>query len=75
MKPDWGLIVAVERNQTGADIHKLNNLLHQYVCACHAKNDTLADRSKHELMAVLIEREWRQARGETESHRFLGWAG
>jgi hypothetical protein len=31
MKPDWGLIVAVERNQTGSNIHKLNNLLHQYV--------------------------------------------
>ena len=43
MKPDWGLIVAVERNQTGADIHKLNNLLHQYVCACHTENDTVAD--------------------------------
>jgi hypothetical protein len=61
MKPDVGLIVAVQRNQTGADIHKLNNLLHQYQCACHAKNDTLADRAKHELMAVLIEKERKQA--------------
>ncbi len=56
MKPDMGLIVAVQRNQTGADIHKLNNLLHQYVCACQSSNDTLADRAKHELMDVLIER-------------------
>jgi hypothetical protein len=47
MKPDVSLIVAVQRNQTGADIHKLNNLLHKYVRACHAKNDTLADRAKH----------------------------
>jgi hypothetical protein len=61
MKPDVGLIVAVQRNQTGADIHKLNNLLHQYVCACYTKNDTLADRAKHELTAVVIEREWKQA--------------
>ena len=61
MKPDAGLIVAVQRNQTGADIHKLNNLLHQYVCACHTKNDTLASRAKHELTAVMIEREWNQA--------------
>jgi hypothetical protein len=61
MKPDVGLIVAVQRNQTGTDIHKLNNLLHQYVWACHAKKDTLADRAKHELMAVMIEREWNQA--------------
>ena len=61
MKRDVGLIVAVQRNQTGADIHKLNNLLHQYVCACHTKNDSLADRAKHDLMAVVIEREWKQA--------------
>ena len=60
MKPDWGLIVAVERNQTGADIQKLNNLLHQYVCACHTKNDLLADRAKHELIAVVIEKEVKQ---------------
>ncbi|MGC2208824.1 MAG: hypothetical protein WA532_01835 [Candidatus Korobacteraceae bacterium] len=61
MKPDWGLIVAGERNQTGANVHKLNNLLNQYVCACHAENDTLANRAKHELMAVAIEREWKLA--------------
>jgi predicted sugar kinase len=61
MKPDWGLIVAVERNQTGADIHRLNNLLHQYVCACHTENDTLAARAKHDLMAVVVQREWKQA--------------
>ena len=61
MKPDVSLIVAVQRNQTGADTHKLNNLLHQYVCACYTKNDTLAGRAKHELMAVMIEREWNQA--------------
>jgi hypothetical protein len=61
MKPDVGLIVAVQRNQTGADIHKVNNLLQQYVCACNTRNDTLADRAKHELMAVVIEREWRRA--------------
>jgi hypothetical protein len=61
MKPDVGLIVAVQRNQTGADVHKLNNLLHRYVCACHTENETLADRAKHELMAVAIGREWEQA--------------
>ena len=61
MKPDVGLIVAVQRNQTGANVHKLNNLLNQYFCACHAENDTLANRAKHELMAVAIEREWKQA--------------
>jgi hypothetical protein len=61
MKPDVGLIVAVQRNQTGANIHKLNNLLHQYVCACHTENEPLADRAKHELMAAAIEREWKQA--------------
>ena len=55
MRPDVGLIVAVQRNQTGANIHKLNNLLQQYVCACHSKNDTLAERAKHDLMAVVIE--------------------
>ncbi len=61
MKPDMGLIIAVHRNQTGADTHKLNNLLHQYVCACHTENETLAYRAKHELTAVMIEREWNQA--------------
>jgi len=61
MKLDLSLIVAVQRNQTGADIHKLNNLLHQYMWACHAKNNTLADRAKHELMAVMIKKEWNQA--------------
>ena len=60
MKPDVGLIVAVQRSQTGADIHALNNMLHQYVWACYAKDHTLADRAKHDLMAVLIEKEWRQ---------------
>jgi len=61
MKPDLGLIVAVQRNQTGANCHKLNNLLNQYVCACYLENDTLADSTKHELMALAIEREWQQA--------------
>jgi hypothetical protein len=61
MKPDMGLIVAVPRNQTGADIQKLNNLLHQYVCACHTRNDTLAYRAKQELMAVMIEKECNQS--------------
>ena len=61
MKPDMGLIVAVQRNQTGANIHTINNLLHQYVLACYAKNHMLADCARHNLMAVLIEREWRQA--------------
>jgi hypothetical protein len=75
MKPDAGLIVAVQRNQTGANIHTLNNLLHQYEWACHLENHTLADHARQELMAVLIESEWRQAREETESHKFLGWAG
>ncbi len=60
MKPDVGLIVAVQRNQTGADVHRLNNLLHLYVCACYAKDNALADRGKHELMAVLIEKERNQ---------------
>ena len=61
MKPDMGLIVAVQRNQTGANIHTINNLLHQYVLACYAKDHMLADGARHDLMAVLIEREWRQA--------------
>jgi hypothetical protein len=61
MKPDVGLIVAVQRNQTGADIHTLNNMLHQYECACYAKDHMLADRAKHDLMAVLIEKECKQA--------------
>jgi hypothetical protein len=54
MKPESDLIVAVQRKQTGADVHILNNLLHQYVCACHTKNDALAARAKHQLMAALI---------------------
>jgi tricorn protease-like protein len=61
MKPDVGLIVAVQRNQTGADIHTLNNLLHQYVCACHTENDMLADRAKRDLIALMIERVWKPA--------------
>jgi hypothetical protein len=61
MKPDAGLIIAVRRNQTAADIHKLNNLLHLYVLACHTTNHTLSDRAKHKLMAVLIERGWKQS--------------
>ena len=61
MKPDVGLIVAVQRNQTGAEIHKLNNLLHQYVCACHMENRKMADRAKHELIAVVIEKETKRA--------------
>jgi hypothetical protein len=61
MKPDVGLIVAVQRNQSGANVHKLNNLLHQYVCACHAENDKVAGRAKHEIISVVMEREWKQA--------------
>jgi hypothetical protein len=57
MKPDAGLIVAVHRVQTGAEVHKLNNLLHQYVCACHTENRKLADRARHELIAVVTEKE------------------
>ncbi len=57
MKPDVGLIVAVHRIQTGAEVHKLNNLLHQYVCACHTENRKLADSARHELIAVVTEKE------------------
>ena len=53
MKPDVGLIVAVRRNQTGAHIHKINTLLHQYVLACHTDNRELADDARHELIAVV----------------------
>lgn len=66
MNPDVGLIVAVQRNQTGADIHRLNNLLHLYMYACHTKNDTLADCAKHDLIAVMIESEWKQANPVSE---------
>lgn len=71
MKPDAGLVVAVQRNQTGADTHKLNNLLHLYMCACYTRNHTLADRAKHKLMAVLIEKEWkaREFRMLTDANR------
>ncbi len=62
MQPDAGLIVAVQRNQTGADIHTLNNLLHQYLYACYTKNHILADLARHKLMAVLIEKEWENLR-------------
>jgi hypothetical protein len=53
MKPDAGLIVAVRRNQTGAHIHKINNLLNQYVLACHTDNRELADRARHALIGVV----------------------
>jgi|GEM_PF-1756322 len=61
MKPDMTLIVAVHRNQSGADIHTLNNLLQLYVSACHTENETVAYRAKRELTAAMIEREWNQA--------------
>ncbi len=61
MKPDTGLIVAVHRVQTGAEIHKVNNLLHQYVCACHTENRKLADRAKHALIAVVSEKQLKSA--------------
>ena len=57
MKPDAGLIVAVHRVQTGAEVHKLNNLLHQYVCACHVEDRKLADRARHALIAVVTRKE------------------
>jgi hypothetical protein len=46
MKPDAELMLAVQRNQTGAEIHKLNNLLHQYMCESQARRprQTQADR-------------------------------
>jgi hypothetical protein len=75
MKPDAGLIVAVQRNQTGANIHTLNNMFQKYLWACYAKDHTLADRAKHDLIAVLIEKERKRAPRKTESHRFLGWSG
>jgi hypothetical protein len=62
MKPDAGLIVAVHRIQTGAEIHKLNNLLHQYVCACYTENRKVADRARHELVAVVTQRESEHAK-------------
>ena len=61
MKPDVGLIVAVQRVQTGAEVHKLNNLLHQYVCACQLEDRKLADRARHELIAVVMEKESKHA--------------
>jgi hypothetical protein len=60
MEPDAGLIVAVQRMQSGAEIHKVNNLLHQYVCACHTENHQLATRAKHKLMAVMVDNEWKR---------------
>jgi hypothetical protein len=60
MKPDVQLMIAVQRVQSGAEIHKLNNLLHQYMCACHAENRPLADRAKHKLMAVVLQKQWQR---------------
>ena len=53
VKPDVGLIVAVRRNQTGAHIHKINNLVYQYELACHTNNRELADDARHALIAVI----------------------
>jgi hypothetical protein len=61
MKPDLSLIVAVQRAQTGAEIHRLNNLLHQYVCACYTDNRKLAECARHELIAVVVEKESKRA--------------
>jgi hypothetical protein len=62
MKPDVGLVVAVQRNQTGADIHTVNNLLHIYINRCYLNDHTLADRAKHELMSMLVAKEWNDLR-------------
>jgi hypothetical protein len=60
MKPDVQLMLAVQRVQSGAEVHKLNNLLHQYLCACHTENRPLADRAKHKLIAVVIQKDWQR---------------
>lgn len=57
MEPDVTLIVAVQRHQTGANVHALNNLLARYVFACSADKYTVADRARHELVATLVEDE------------------
>ena len=57
MEPEIGLVVAVQRTQTGADVHRLNNLLQRYVLACYAENAALAACAKDELVATLIDRE------------------
>jgi hypothetical protein len=61
MKPDTGLVVAVQRMQTGAEIHRLNNLLHQYVFACYADNRTLAKSARDELITVMRAKESKRA--------------
>jgi hypothetical protein len=56
MEPDEQLIFAVQRVQTGAEIHKLNNLLHQYMCACFVDDRSLAEHTQQKLMAFVGEK-------------------
>jgi hypothetical protein len=61
MKPDAGLVVAMQRMQTGAEIHRINNLLHQYVCACYTDNRKLAKSARDELIAMMRAKESKRA--------------
>ena len=56
MDPDEQLIFAVQRVQTGAEIHKLNNLLHQYVSACFIEDRKLAKHTEQQLRAFVREK-------------------
>ena len=57
MKPDVSLIVAVQRHQTGANVHTLNNLLARYVLACSANHSAMAESAKQDLIVTLVENE------------------
>jgi len=54
-QPDQGLCLLVER-LAGADIHKVNNLLHNYKLACHLGKREIAEQVAEKLRKLLLAR-------------------
>jgi hypothetical protein len=54
MTPDPVFVHLIERKTTGANIHRMRNLLETYTLACYANNDVLADTARLDIFKTLI---------------------
>ena len=54
MKPNMSLLVAIHRSSTGANVHRLQNLVTAYVGFCELDMPEEADQFKRRLYDLLL---------------------
>lgn len=63
---DSGLLLAIERNCTGANAHKVRNYAHIYEMACFLGEEHLMNKARRQLESELINAEYQHVTRVTD---------